>query len=75
MRNRMNNTDTLCSNLDNAVPWILGGVAVLMISWFIFVAYTMVNAVSIINEKGLSGFTEQVWCGKNVECELPKIAK
>tara|TARA_R110000822_G_scaffold223821_1_gene356967 strand:- start:350 stop:535 length:186 start_codon:yes stop_codon:yes gene_type:complete len=53
-------------------PWFFGTVVVLIISWFIFVAYTIVNAVAIINEKGLSGLTEQVWCGKKVECELPK---
>jgi ABC-type phosphate transport system permease subunit len=60
------------STFSKIFPWFFGTVVVLIISWFIFVAYTMINAVSIINEKGLSGFTEQVWCGKKVECELPK---
>jgi hypothetical protein len=56
-------------------PWFFGTVVVLMISWVIFMMYVMVTAVSTINEKGLSGFTEQVWCGKKVQCEPPETAQ
>ena len=56
-------------------PWFFGAVFVLIITWWIVLGYALVKGASTIEEKGLKGLTEQVWCGKNANCKLPEVAQ
>jgi hypothetical protein len=37
--------------------------------------YLVVKGVGAVDEKGLKGVVEQVWCGKAADCKLPDIAQ
>lgn len=48
-----------------------GIVFVLMISIWIFGAVLTYKVVDQVNEQGLKGVVEQVWCGKDADCKQP----
>ena len=63
------------STFSKIFPWFFGAVVVLIISGWIGMGYIMVKGASAIDEKGLKGVVEQVWCGKAAECKLPDVAQ
>lgn len=56
-------------------PWIFGVTLVLILSSWIGMAFMFATSISTIEEKGLKGLTEQVWCGKDTTCKLPEVAQ
>ena len=70
MRNRMHSTF-----FSKIFPWFFFAVFALIIGGWIVTGYVVVKGVGAVDEKGLKGVVEQVWCGERVECELPKIAQ
>lgn len=55
------------------VPWFIGFVAMLIVSIWIVGGILVFKFVDAINEKGLRGVAEQVWCGKEPNCKLPEV--
>ena len=55
------------------VPWFIGFVFILVISGWILIGFFAYKSVDAINDKGLKGVVEQVWCGKDTECKLPEV--
>lgn len=60
-------------SLFRIVPWFIGFVFVLIVSIWIVGGILVFKSVDAINEKGLRGVVEQVWCGKESNCKLPEI--
>jgi ABC-type phosphate transport system permease subunit len=56
-------------------PWIFAVVFVLIIACWIGMAFIFAKGITTIEEKGLKGLTEQVWCGKDTTCKLPEAAQ
>jgi hypothetical protein len=52
-------------------PWFFGAVFALIIGGWIVTGYVVVQGVGAVDEKGLKGVAEQVWCGKAADCKLP----
>jgi hypothetical protein len=57
------------------IPWFIGAVFAIIISSWIVRGYLVVKGVGAVDEKGLKGVVEQVWCGKAADCKLPDIAQ
>jgi hypothetical protein len=57
------------------IPWFIGAVFTLIICYWIAIGYVVVKGLGAIDEKGLKGVVEQVWCGKAADCKLPDIAQ
>jgi hypothetical protein len=55
------------------VLWFIGFVFMLVISGWILIGFFAYKSVYAINDNGLKGVVEQVWCGKDTECKLPEI--
>lgn len=55
------------------VPWFIGFVFVLIVSIWIIGGILAFKSFDAINEKGLKGVIEQMWCGKDANCKLPEI--
>jgi hypothetical protein len=60
------------STFSKIFPWFFGAVFTLIICGWFAIGYFFAQGLSAVDEKGLRGVVEQVWCGKKVECELPK---
>ena len=56
-------------------PWFFGAVFALIIGGWIVTGYVVVKGVGAIDENGLKGVAEQVWCGKAADCKLPEAAQ
>ena len=56
-------------------PWVFGLVFTLIISCWISMGYLAVKSVDSIDQKGIKGLAEQVWCGKEIDCKLPEVLK
>lgn len=46
-------------------------VFVLIICVWIFMGVLAYKGVTTVDERGLKGFVEQIWCGKQADCKLP----
>lgn len=62
-------------NLFKIVPWFIGFTFVLIILLWIVMGVLMYKSVESVNEVGLKGMTEQIWCGKDTNCKLPEVLK
>ena len=56
-------------------PWFFGAVFTLIICGWIVTGYVVVKGVGAVDEKGLRGVVEQVWCGQAADCKLPETAQ
>ena len=56
-------------------PWFFFAVFALIIGGWIVTGYVVVKGVGAIDENGLKGVVEQVWCGKAADCKLPETAQ
>ena len=55
-------------------PFFFGFVILLVITIWIVVGVVAYKSIDAVNEKGLKGVAEQVWCGKeNTNCTLPDL--
>jgi hypothetical protein len=63
------------STFSKIFPWFFGAVFTLIICYWIAIGYVVVKGVGAVDEKGLKGVVEQVWCGKAADCKLPDIAQ
>ena len=61
------------SFLFRIVPWFIGFVFALILSIWIISGILAFKSLDAINEKGLKGVVEQVWCGKDTDCKLPEV--
>lgn len=57
------------------INWIVGTVfALSLVSAIVFsilIGVVTVKAVDQVDEQGLRGVLEQLWCGKSVDCKIP----
>jgi hypothetical protein len=62
--------------LFKVVPWFIGFVFVLILLYWIVVGVILVKSADAINEQGLRGVIERIWCGKEAkDCQLPSPNK
>jgi len=61
--------------MEKLVKWFIGFVFVLILCQIIAMVYLFITGSAIIEEKGVKGLSERVWCGKDVKCKLPEIAQ
>ena len=55
-------------------PFFFGFVLLLVITIWTLVGVVAYKSIDAINEKGLKGVAEQIWCGKeNTNCTLPDL--
>lgn len=62
-------------NLFKIVPWFIGLVFTLIILVWIVMGVLMYKGIDSVNEVGVKGITEQLWCGKDTNCKLPEVLK
>ena len=63
------------STFSKIFPWFFGAVFTLIICGWFAIGYFVVQGVGAVDEKGLRGVVEQVWCGKAADCKLPETAQ
>lgn len=55
------------------VPWFIGFCFVLIITIWIVGGVVLYKSVDTVNEKGVKGVIEGLWCGKEPNCKLPEV--
>tara|TARA_R110000823_G_C15657599_1_gene471673 strand:- start:329 stop:526 length:198 start_codon:yes stop_codon:yes gene_type:complete len=63
------------STFSKIFPWFFGAVFTVIICGWFAIGYVVVKGVGAIDENGLKGVVEQVWCGKAADCKLPETAQ
>lgn len=62
------------SNMDflfRIVPWFIGFCFILVISGWIVLGIVAYKSINTVQEVGVKGVVEQLWCGKEPNCKLP----
>lgn len=55
-------------------PFFFAFMAFMIIGGWIVMAVVAYKSIDAVDEKGLKGVAEQVWCGKeNTDCKLPDL--
>lgn len=58
-------------NLHKIVPYFIALVFVFIVCSWIFMGVIAYKGATSINENGVKGVVEQLWCGKQPDCKLP----
>jgi len=56
--------------------FVIGFIAfvfVLIICWFGLIGYVGYKAATSVQDKGISGVVQDLWCGKTSNCQLPTL--
>lgn len=61
--------------LFKVVPVFIVIVFVMMLGWYVFLGVLAVKGYDKIDEVGLKGAMESVWCGKQPDCKLPSLSE
>jgi len=61
--------------LFKVVPFFVCVVFALILAWYVFLGVLLVKGYDKIDEVGLKGAMESVWCGKQVDCKLPSLTE
>lgn len=59
-------------NVHKIVPWFIGMVFVFIIASWITMGVIAYKSIDAVNEHGVKGVIESVWCGKDTDCKLPE---
>ena len=55
-------------------PFFFGFILFVIVTGWIVMGVVAYKSINAVNEKGLKGVAEQVWCGKeNTDCKLPDL--
>lgn len=60
-------------NLFKIVPLFIGFVFVVIVSYWIFLGFVVYKSAEAIQNEGLSGVAQTIWCGKKPDCKLPEV--
>lgn len=57
------------------IPFFFVVVFVMIVAWYVFLGVLLVKGYDKIDEVGLKGAMESVWCGKQPNCKLPSLGE
>ena len=50
---------------------VIGIIATIIVAGWILLGIIVVKTINHIDENGIKGATERIWCGRNQDCHLP----
>lgn len=62
-------------NFFRVVSVFIAVIFIMVISFWIVTGIFAYKALNQVNDNGVRGLIEQLWCGKNVDCKLPNITE
>lgn len=62
-------------NLFHFTNIFIAFVFVIVISFSVVIGIFAVKAANQVNDSGIRGLLEQLWCGKDVDCKIPNISE